>query len=237
MITLSIAVLTIANLTLPNVDFYYTLNNEISISDISENNGTIEFEFDSEYYLYFETNSYPDFLVSDDERIGGDLFSMFIDIGEYKISQLNNYYLTMKITYAELIVNIDYYEVNFDIDYDLNVIANDGNTWDAYHGISRTIKINTEEQFTIQQAYELERISTKMIFAPQNQMNIIYNEGYEQGKSEQTQSEEIWKLFDVIFDVTNDIMSIEILPGIKLWYLVGIPVFFLLLQFILNLFR
>lgn len=237
MITLSLAVITIATLTLPNVDFYYTLNNEISISDISQNNGLVEFEFDAEYYLYFETNSYPDFMVSDDERIGGDLFSMFVDIGDYKLSQIREYHLSMYVTYAELIVNIDYYEVNFDIDFDLYINATDGNSWNSYYGISRTIQINTQEQFTIQQSYELERINTKLIFKPRNLDNSVYYDGYEQGKKDQTQSEEIWQLFDVIFDVANNVLSVEILPGIRLWYLVGIPVFFLLLQFILNLFR
>ena len=237
MITLSMMLLPIASLTIPNVDFYFLLEAETTITDISQNNSQVEFEFDADYYCYFETNSYPDFLVADSERIGMDLFTIYVDIGEYKLSQLIDYKLQMNITYHELIVNIDSYSIYFDIDYYMMVVAADGVAFDNNYSISREIILNTAEQFTIQQTYQLNANNYYFDFAPRNQDNSIYNEGYEQGKSEQTQSEEIWQLFDVIFDVTNNILSVEILPGIRLWYLVGIPIFFLLLQFILNLFR
>lgn len=237
MITLSVMMLPIATLSMPNVDFYFNLKGQTSISDISQNNGIIEFEIDTDYFCYFETNSYPNFMVADDERIGMDLFSLYFDIGDYKLSQITEYTLQMAVTYHELVVNIDSYTIYFDIDYYMMVIANDGMAWDNYYSISREIVLNTSEQFTILQTYELNGNEYNFIFTPRNQDNSIYYEGYEQGRNDQTQSEEIWQLFDVIFNVANNILSIEILPGIKLWYLVGIPVFFLLLQFILNLFR
>lgn len=238
MITLTSVFLTIASLTNYNVDFYAYLYNDCSISDIKVENNKIEFEFDFEYYFTFETNSYTDFVVASNERIGQDLFSVFIELDQdYTISLLKAYKIDFDITYAELIVNIDNYTLNFDIDINIYAIRDDDVQYYEYYSISRTIDINTAEQFTIQNTYELEKISTHFTFAPRNHDNTVYQEGYEQGKNDQTQSEEIWQLFDVIFNVANNILSVEILPGIRLWYLVGIPVFFLLLQFILNLFR
>lgn len=237
MITLSTMLLPLAFLTLPEVEFYFNLNADMSISDVSQNDRIIEFEIDTDYILYFETASYPNGMVIEDERIGADLFSIFIDIGEYKISQLNYYSLNMVVSYHKLIVNIDDYTVFFDIDYYLTVIADDGMQWDNYYRISRNIYIPVSDQFNFQQTYELNGSNFNFNFEPRNQNNDIYYEGYEQGMKDQIQSSDIWQLFDAIFNVANNVLSIEILPGIRLWYLIGIPVFFLLLQFILNLFR
>lgn len=237
MITLSTMLLPLAFLNIYEIDFYFNLTGNTIISDISQNDGSIEFELDTEYLLYFETSSYPDMMVSDDERIGNDLISIFVDIGNYKLSQLIEYSLFINVSYSKVIVNIDSYTVFFNIDYSINVFAEDGTSWNNQRNISREIFIETADVFNNQQAYELNGNTFNFNFAPRNQDNTIYYEGYEQGMTDQLQSSDIWQLFDTIFNVANNVLSIEILPGIRIWYLIGIPVFFLLLQFILNLFR
>lgn len=62
-----------------------------------------------------------------------------------------------------------------------------------------------------------------------------YQEGFEEGAN--SGSSDIVKLLEQIFKSMDKILSVEILPNIKIWYLIGIPLVLSILHFILGWFR
>lgn len=62
-----------------------------------------------------------------------------------------------------------------------------------------------------------------------------YQEGFEEGSN--TGTSDIIKLLEQIFKSMDEILSVEILPNIKIWYLIGIPLVLSILHFILGWFR
>lgn len=62
-----------------------------------------------------------------------------------------------------------------------------------------------------------------------------YQEGFEEGAN--SGSSDIIKLLEQIFKSMDQILSVEILPNIKIWYLIGIPLVLSILHFILGWFR
>lgn len=67
-----------------------------------------------------------------------------------------------------------------------------------------------------------------------------YQSGYDAGLAlGQSQSEEVsaWTIFENIWTGLDVIMSVEILPNFKLWYLVGLPLATSLILWIVGLFR
>ena len=67
-----------------------------------------------------------------------------------------------------------------------------------------------------------------------------YQSGYDTGLAlGQSQSAEVsaWTIFENIWTGLDVIMSVEILPNFKLWYLVGLPLATSLILWIVGLFR
>lgn len=64
-----------------------------------------------------------------------------------------------------------------------------------------------------------------------------YYDGYEEGEYYGSMTQPIFKLFNAVFRTIDNVLQTEILPGIKLWYLVSIPLVFLIIQFFINLWR
>lgn len=53
-----------------------------------------------------------------------------------------------------------------------------------------------------------------------------YDDGYEEGEYYGSMTQPIFKLFNAVFRTIDNVLQTEILPGIKLWYLVSIPLVF-----------
>lgn len=64
-----------------------------------------------------------------------------------------------------------------------------------------------------------------------------YYDGYEEGEYYGSMTQPIFKLFNAVFRVIDNVLSVEILPGIKIWYVLGVPFVFLIIQFFINLWR
>jgi hypothetical protein len=64
-----------------------------------------------------------------------------------------------------------------------------------------------------------------------------YHQGYDAAVQENELNTGIWGLLEAAFNAANGVLSVEILPGIKLWYLLGVPLAFGLIAFFLNLWR
>lgn len=64
-----------------------------------------------------------------------------------------------------------------------------------------------------------------------------YFDGYTEGEYNGSMTQPIFKLFNAVFRVVDNILSVEILPGIKIWYILGVPFVFLIIQFFINLWR
>lgn len=64
-----------------------------------------------------------------------------------------------------------------------------------------------------------------------------YFDGYEEGEYYGSMTQPIYKLFNAVFRVVDNVLSVEILPGIKIWYILGVPFVFLIIQFFINLWR
>ena len=64
-----------------------------------------------------------------------------------------------------------------------------------------------------------------------------YRDGYDTAVLENDLNIGIWGLLEAAFNAANGILSVEILPGIRLWYLLGVPLAFGLIAFFLNLWR
>lgn len=64
-----------------------------------------------------------------------------------------------------------------------------------------------------------------------------YYDGYDEGEYYGSMTQPIFRLFNAVFRTIDSVLQTEILPGIKLWYIVSIPLVFLIIQFFINLWR
>lgn len=70
-----------------------------------------------------------------------------------------------------------------------------------------------------------------------NQLNITYLIGYENGLNGETAISPFVNLMTQVFGGVNQVLSLQILPGIKLWYFIAIPMFFIVLFTILKIWK
>lgn len=70
-----------------------------------------------------------------------------------------------------------------------------------------------------------------------NQLNTTYLIGYENGINGETAISPFVNLMTNVFGGVNQILSLQILPGIKLWFFIAIPMFFIVLFTILKIWK
>lgn len=112
-------------------------------------------------------------------------------------------------------------------------------TGEGYNVISATLNTN----YISLNSNELENFINNTNDASYNQgfengYNNGYDIGYNNGYSEGIESNN--NIFDFIltaFNIVSSVLSVEILPNIRLWYIVAVPLVFSVVKFIIGWFR
>ena len=200
--------------------------------------------FKIEFNLHAPQELFIDFVV--DETFGNATQARWL---------LNNYYSdrfsdTRKSYYH------DYYYV-FNIDYgffeEAGIISEDNNNWYTFNlkeiinknagGTEKYFNINLIKLETRTLNSNILQLNNYICFKNDNNFSQVsydtgFQEGYEQGKNVAV-DESLWiySFTRSVFNGFAQVLNVEILPNIKLGYLIAIPLVLSVLRFILGFFK
>ena len=228
-------------------DTYADVYNEFSFdySMIVENEKTTGLNLIVEYETraHLESNDFINYLVLDDTTIGRYETSFSIENENIINYKLIKYDIIPELAYITW--NNDFITVGFDFTISFALSSTDPD----YETISFAETLSNEYNYEYVggawggQDIDLITASyttlTGNIYLDDSSPEYLsgYNAGYNAGVLESSAEHPIFKIFNAVFGVIDNVLQVEILPGIRLWYLLGVPLFFLILQFVLNLFR
>lgn len=248
MIKLLFFMFTIGMFADTGTDTFAKVSNEVTINyniinSNSENVENVELNIETHSYLTLESNLFYDYTVADEESLGRAIEPIEIsntNLIEYK-------YFRMRIIPYSTYINWDedfiYTELNYDIYIDLWSSDSSLDPIEIYREcvVSYTMAYfgGTYQNGSITIDTPLPVSMTGNIYFDNSSPEYItgYDDGYSAGVYDTSKEHALFKIFDAVFSVIDNVLQVEILPGIRLWYLLGVPLFFLILQFVLNLFR
>ena len=233
----------IAALTIPGNDGYFSYTNTYSTREHLLNNNTIEIEIGIDTWLSAESNDFKEYLVAEETVIYNNIKKFQIsaeNIKDYNYIQYQFYVYNAEIEY-----NNDFITGKYDLQVSVVISSNE-----------LGLVASSDQYYTINYQYEYfggayngmptQSMTTQEYIIFDGELYLSnetpdytrgYDKGYEEGQINERQQHPLFKIFNAVFNVIDNVLSVEILPGIRLWYILGVPLFFLILQFVLNLFR
>ena len=201
---------------LENLEGGYVFACYVTYNDVSDNFAYLELE----YYINFEYLNRFEFIAV--EILFGPVINDEIyasSIGSFTYS--NSMYLNNTIGLSMSSFQTD--EAN--------------QNWDFYTAQYDDYNLVSAESYDIQQGDFFFSVALGQYY-----YNLGYSEGEENGYNQgvldgQKDGFGIEPFFRSIFNVIDSIGQIEIFPNIKLYFILGIPIIFGVLAFVLNLFR
>lgn len=235
--------LIVASLTIPGNDSYYDYSNFYRTSERLLNNDTIEININIETWLYAESNDFKEFIVAEETTIYSDDKTFQVTAPNIKDYNYIEYYFY--VTNAIIEYNNDFITGSYELAVDIgiyNTNTGDNATANQYYTINYQYEyyggawggLSTTDMDTTTSL----NVGGELYLSTETpDYTKGYNKGFEDGQTNEKQQHPLFKIFNAVFNVIDNVLSVEILPSIKLWYILGVPLFFLILQFVLNLFR
>ena len=218
-------------------DFGYNL--------IEENDNIIGCELTFGYtpYINLESNLFNEYIVLEDKQLQRGQENITINSNNLEDYKLIRYIIQPAGAWLDYDEDYIYIDFDFEIYFTLDSLNSELDPIDNNISISTGYQVAYSGGYNYYSPFDLvnsyETVLTGNIYFDNSSPEYVagYDDGYNAGVYDTSKEHALFKIFDAVFSVIDNVLQVEILPGIRLWYLLGVPLFFLILQFVLNLFR
>lgn len=243
----------------------YYLNAYVDISLEDDTIYSVELYYDCDFYFeYYDaqegyqepliTSGYsfssPTYLVSDDLSIHFpfDIFSMSIRLLNTPSLERDGGFILQVLP----VINIDNIQVNSQLltyqevsnEAISEIYTNAPAIWSNILYGERIRLNSTQNNYLnldfitqLKTLWEQEAFTNGKTEGIEDGYELGFTSGYEEGLTEGTSQNTFMNTIKQLFNVVNNSLSIEILPNIKLWYIIGVPLVLSVLKFVIGWFR
>lgn len=240
----------------PYLDVNFFIKYDRVYSYIEEEHNQIEIDMSLELMPYIE---YEDFLIDREVIAHYDIEKTIELPSDFNYNDIGVLQIEMYYSDIELIFSYDGLTINFNANIYYYILDRSYSTLAyivEYWNVSKFIEQNIEYPFyilipstngyiTIER--DIREYTNEEIYdlgyddgyrdGERDGHENGYEDGYRDGEYVGSMTQPIFKLFNAVFRSIDTVLQTEVLPGIKLWYIVSIPLVFLIIQFFINLWR